>query len=165
MKIRVLGAASAVALSAAMLAVLPAVQASGASSAPSAKSVAAVKATAPTPLPVGQSDGNVSSSALSTWQTDSTVWAVAYGNGVVYVGGQFLNALPPGVPSGTTTGEVSRTYLAAFSSTTGALITSFDPVISSTSSSSSLGVYSLAVSPNGSTLYVGGLFNHVNGQY
>ncbi len=165
MKMRVLGTASAVALSAAMLAVLPAVQASGATMAPSAKSVAAAKATAPTPLPVGQSDGNVSSSALSTWQTDSTVWAVAYGNGVVYVGGQFLNALPPGVAAGTTTGEVSRTYLAAFNSTTGALITSFDPAISSTSSSSSPGVYSLAVSPNGSTLYVGGLFNHVNGQY
>ena len=100
MKMRVLGTASAVALSAAMLAVLPAVQASGATMAPSAKSVAAAKATAPTPLPVGQSDGNVSSSALSTWQTDSTVWAVAYGNGVVYVGGQFLNALPPGVAAG-----------------------------------------------------------------
>jgi Concanavalin A-like lectin/glucanases superfamily len=165
MKMRVRGAASAVALGAAMLAVLPAVQASGATTAPTVRSVAAAKATTPTPPPVGQSDGNVSSTALSTWQTDSTVWAIAHGNGVVYVGGQFLNALPPGVAAGTTTGEVSRTYLAAFNSTTGALITSFDPVISSTTSSSSLGVYALALSPGGGTLYVGGLFNHVNGQY
>jgi hypothetical protein len=165
MRLRSLGAASAVALSTAVLAALPMVQASASSMTPSTKTAVAAKATAPSPPPVGQSDGNVSSNALSTWQTDSTVWAEAYANGVVYVGGQFLNALPPGVAAGTTTGEVSRTYLAAFNSTTGALITSFDPVITSTSSSSSLGVYALAVSPDGSTLYVGGLFNHVNGSY
>jgi hypothetical protein len=164
MRLRSLGAASAVALSTAVLAALPMVQASASSMTPSTKSAVAVKATLPPP-PVGQSDANLSSSALSTWQTDSTVWAEAYANGVVYVGGQFLNALPPGAAAGTTSGEVSRTYLAAFNSTTGALITSFNPVITSTTSSSSLGVYALAVSPNGSTLYVGGLFNHVNGSY
>ena len=58
-----------------------------------------------------------------------TVLALAYGNGVVYAGGTFSNALPPGTPAGTTTGEVPRTYLAAFNSTTGALITSFNPTI------------------------------------
>jgi hypothetical protein len=114
-------------------------------------------------LPVGQSDGNVSSNALQTWQTDSTVWSLAYGNGVVYVGGQFLNARPPGAANGSTTGEVSRTYLAAFNSTTGALITTFDPVIAETGSASNPGVYALAVS--GGTLYVGGTFNKVNGSY
>ena len=69
-----------------------------------------------------------------------------------------------GPPAGTTTGEVPRTFLAAFNSTTGALITSFDPTITSTSTSLP-GVYSLAVSPDGSTLYVGGTFDHVNGSY
>lgn len=164
MKTSILGVASAVALGAASLAALPTVQASAASLAPSAKPTATARATAPSPPPVGQSDGNVSSNALSSWQVDNTVWAVAYGNGVVYVGGQFLNARPPGEASGDTTGEVSRTYLAAFNASTGALITSFDPVISSTSSSP-LGVYALTLSPDGSTLYVGGQFNHVNGQY
>jgi len=165
MKARVFGAATAVVLGAAALAAVPIAQASAASLAPSAKSTAVARATAPSPLPVGQSDGNVSSNALSSWQVDNTVWTIAYGNGVVYVGGQFQNAKPPGEASGTTTGEVSRTYLAAFNSTTGALITSFDPVIAETSGSSSPAVYALALSPDGSTLYVGGLFNSVNGSY
>ena len=159
MKIRVLCAASAVALGVTAMAALPAAAASTASSAHLEKSAVA----APAASPVGQSDANLSSNALQTWQTDSTVWAVAYGNGIVYVGGQFLNARPPGAATGSTTGEVSRTYLAAFNSTTGALITSFDPVIAETGSASNPGVYALAVS--GSTLYVGGTFNQVNGSY
>jgi Concanavalin A-like lectin/glucanases superfamily len=163
MKVKVLGAASAAALGVAVLTALPVVQASAASSAPLAKTVAA--ANAPAPLAVGQSDGNLSSNALQSWQTDNTVWSTVYANGVVYVGGQFLNARPPGAANGSTTGEVSRTYLAAFNSTTGALITSFDPVITESGTSTPVGVYSMAVSPDGSTLYVGGLFNHVNGSY
>ena len=165
MKIRVLCAASAAAVGIAVVAALPADAASGASSAYLAKAAVTAAANAPTPLPVGQSDGNLSSNALQTWQTDNTVWSLAYGNGVVYVGGQFLNARPPGAANGSTTGEVSRTYLAAFNSTTGALITSFDPVITESGSASNPGVYALAVSPDGSTLYVGGVFNHVNGSY
>jgi hypothetical protein len=157
MKLRVLFGATAVALAAATVSTLPASAATVTVAKPSA-----LQAPTPNP-PVGVSDGNVSSNALSSWQTDNTVWAVAYGNGVVYVGGQFANARPPGEAAGVTTGEVSRTYLAAFNSTTGALITSFDPVISGTASGS--GVYALAVSPNGQTLYVGGLFNKVNGSY
>lgn len=159
MKIRVLCAASAVALGVTAMAALPATAAPTASSAHLEKSAAA----APAASPVGQSDANLSSNALQTWQTDNTVWAVAYSNGVVYVGGQFLNARPPGAATGSTTGEVARTYLAAFNSATGALITSFDPVIAETGSASSPGVYALAVS--GSTLYVGGTFNQVNGSY
>ena len=165
MKIRVLGAALVVAVGAAVMAALPAAAASAASSAHLAKPAAVAPAAVPKALPAGQSDGNLSSSALQTWQTDNTVWALAYGNGVVYAGGQFLNARPPGAANGSATGEVSRTYLAAFNSATGALITSFDPVIAETGSASGPGVYALAVSPDGSTLYVGGLFNKVNGAY
>src|ERR1700722_9780278 len=163
MKIRTLGAASVAAVAIAAMAALPAGAVSAASLAHVAKSSAASPATAPTPLPVGQSDGNLSSNALQTWQTDNVVWSLAYGNGVVYVGGVFLNARPPGAANGSTTGEVSRTYLAAFNSTTGALITTFDPVITETGSASNPGVYAMAVS--GSTLYVGGTFNKVNGSY
>jgi hypothetical protein len=155
------------ALAAAAVAALPAAQASAAtaSHAPkkgvvkAAPNVKPVKNT-PTPPAVGVSDGNVSSNALSSWQVDNTVWATAYSNGVVYVGGQFLNAIPAGEAVGVTTGEVSRTYIAAFNSTTGALISTFDPVITG---GSSIGVYALAVS--GNTLYVGGQFTHVNGSY
>jgi large repetitive protein len=112
---------------------------------------------------VGQVDGNVSSTALSSWETAGPVFALAYGNGVVYAGGTFSDSLPPGTPAGTTTGEVSSTFLAAFNSTTGALITSFDPTITYSGSNAHPGVYAMALSPDGSTLYVGGIFDHVDG--
>ena len=111
----------------------------------------------------GQSDAGVSSTALSSWQTDGTVFALAYGSGAVYAGGQFTHARPPGQPAGSTTGEVTRTYLAAFDSTTGALINSFDPTIADTSSPSSAVIRAVALSPDGKTLYVGGTFNQVDG--
>ena len=91
-------------------------------------STAAPRAVAASPT-VGQIDGNVGSTALSSWQTDGIVFALAYANGVIYAGGTFSNAIPPGQAAGDTSGEVSRTFLAAFNSTTGALITSFDPTI------------------------------------
>jgi hypothetical protein len=153
MKIRPLYGFAAVALSAAVVAA-PALTASAAPKAPTAVQL---------PTVVGQPDGGVSSTALSSWETDGTVFALAYSHGVVYAGGVFGNALPPGTPAGTTTGEVARTFVAAFNSTTGALITSFDPTITGTAASP--GVYSLGVSPDGSTLYVGGAFDHVNGTY
>jgi concanavalin A-like lectin/glucanase superfamily protein/beta-propeller uncharacterized protein DUF5122 len=135
MKVRVLSAVAATALAAATVA------------------GSALQASAATPTP----DGNVSSTVAPSWQTNNTVWALAYANGVVYVGGQFTSVRPPGDPSGT--GEVARTYLAAFSSTTGAL-ESFDPSISGGSGTE---ITALAVSPDDSTLYVGGIFTTVNG--
>ncbi|MGO8728865.1 MAG: LamG-like jellyroll fold domain-containing protein [Streptosporangiaceae bacterium] len=102
---------------------------------------------------------NISAQASPSWQTNNTVWAIAQAKGVVYVGGQFTSVRPPGDPRGT--GEVARSYLAAFSATTGALITSFHPAISGTTP----GVYALTVSPDGKTLYAGGLFSHVGQAY
>ncbi|HEY5357637.1 MAG TPA: LamG domain-containing protein [Streptosporangiaceae bacterium] len=157
MKLRALFGGTAVALAVATI-TMPALQASADTTAVAVRSAVQT----PPSLPVGAADGNVSATALSSWQTDNTVWTVAYGNGVVYVGGQFTNVRPPGQPAGSTTGEVGRTFLAAFNSTTGALITTFNPVITGTSSAA---VYALAVSPDGKTLYAGGLFNHVNGSY
>ena len=119
-----------------------------------ARLASAAPAATPTP------DGNVSSTMASSWQTNNTVWALAYAKGVVYVGGQFTSVRPPGDPSGT--GEVARTYLAAFNSSTGALITTFNPSITGSSSPE---VTALAVSPDGNTLYVGGVFDHINGVY
>ncbi|MGD0374774.1 MAG: LamG domain-containing protein [Streptosporangiaceae bacterium] len=154
--LRALFGATTVALGAAMV-TMPALTAPAATAATSAPRAAVVSRDVS--RAAGQPDGGVNSSASSSWQTDNIVWALAYAKGVVYVGGQFTSVRPPGDPAGT--GTVARTYLAAFSSTTGALIKSFDPKITSTSSSP--GVYALAVSPDGKTLYAGGTFNHVNG--
>jgi hypothetical protein len=162
LKLRALFGGSAVALGAAML-TMPALTAPAATAATSAPGAPAAPRAAAVRPAVGKPDGGVSSTALSSWQTDNIVWALAYAKGVVYVGGQFTNVRPPGVAAGTTTGDVARTYLAAFNATTGALITSFSPTITSTSSSP--GVYSLAVSPDGKTLYAGGTFDHVDGSY
>lgn len=108
----------------------------------------------------------VDSQAASSWQTNNTVWALAYwpqGN-AVFVGGQFTDVRPPGAAAGTS--QTARTYLAEFNASTGALVTSFDPSITANSSSGkSPGVYALAVSPDGRTLYVGGAFSHVGGRY
>ena len=105
----------------------------------------------------GSGPGQVLSAvAASSWQTNNIVWSLATVNGVAYVGGQFTSVRPPGDPQGT--GEVARTYLAAFSASTGSLITSFNPTLDGQ-------VTALAVSPDGSTLYAGGSFTHVNGNY
>lgn len=109
---------------------------------------------------------NVSANVSPSWQTNGTVWALATRGGVVYVGGGFTSVRPPGDAPGT--GEVARSYLAAFNASTGALITTFHPVLSgvpSCSSNSPCGVNALAVSPDGSTLYAGGDFTGVNGSY
>jgi Concanavalin A-like lectin/glucanases superfamily len=99
---------------------------------------------------------NISARVSPSWQTNNTVWAITYAKGVVYVGGQFTSVRPPGDPVGT--GGKPRTYLAAFSSSTGNLITTFHPDITGGSDTQ---IRALAVS--GSTLYVGGNFSAVNG--
>lgn len=100
--------------------------------------------------------GNVlSGTASPMWQTNSEVDALAMANGVIYAGGKFTSVRPPGVAAGGA-GQVNRTYLAAFSASTGALITGFNVVLNNR-------VSSLAVSPDGSRLYLGGSFTTVNG--
>ena len=89
------------------------------------------------------------------WQTDQTVWAMAYSNGVLYVGGAFANVRPPGAALGTS--QTAQARLAAFDATTGALISSWKPVIGGGA------VFALDVSPDGNRLYVGGGFTKVNG--
>ena len=112
-----------------------------------------VQATASSGSGPGQ---NLSAAASSSWQTNNTVWAIAPVGGNVFVGGSFTSVRPPGDPSGT--GEVGRTYLAEFNASTGALENAFDPALDGQ-------VTALAVSPDGSTLYVGGSFTHVNGSF
>ena len=93
--------------------------------------------------------GNVAPS----YQTNAPVRAIQSTGGVIYIGGDFTSVRPPGTAPGT--GEVARNYLVALNSSTGNPI-SFAPSFNGA-------VKSLALSPDGATLYVGGDFTTVNG--
>lgn len=94
----------------------------------------------------------------STWQTNGIVWAMAAGNGVVYTGGTFSTLRPPKAAPGTS--EQPAVNFAAFDAATGAPT---DCSLSFTVSSGTATVRSLALSPDGETLYAGGQFGAVNG--
>lgn len=87
-----------------------------------------------------------------SWQTNGVVRAIAFSNGVMYVGGQFTAVRPPGTAPGSRR-SVKRSNVAAFSTTTGAVLR-WHPKVSGT-------VYSIAVS--GSRVYLGGAFTSVDG--
>ncbi|MFI7235727.1 LamG-like jellyroll fold domain-containing protein [Streptomyces cyaneofuscatus] len=95
---------------------------------------------------------------LSTWQTNGIVWALAAGDGVVYAGGTFSTLRPPTEAPGTN--EQPAVNFAAFDAATGAPT---DCSLSFTVSSGTATVRSLALSPDGATLYAGGQFGSVNG--
>jgi hypothetical protein len=91
-----------------------------------------------------------SAAAMATWQTNGPVYAVAYSNGTVYLGGAFTAVRPPG----SSTTSVVRNNVAAFSASTGDLLP-WDPNVDRT-------VRALAVGPTG-TVYLGGQFSSVGG--
>lgn len=95
----------------------------------------------------------VSTIEVDPWQdpnaTDPTpVWAIAEGNGRIYIGGQFTNVA----------GQ-QQAYLAAVNSSTGQLDTAFRPVVAGGATE----VFAITLSPDGSDLYLGGVFRTVNG--
>jgi PKD repeat protein len=98
-------------------------------------------------------DQSVSGVASPIWQPNGVVDALAAANGVIYAGGNFTSVRPGAGMSGS---QTSRTYLAAFSASTGALISSFNFTLNGR-------VYALDLSPDRNTLYVGGAFSSVNG--
>jgi hypothetical protein len=100
-------------------------------------------------------DQPLSANASSMWQTNNTVWALDADDGVVYAGGDFTSVRPPGSPLGQ--GEVARNRLAAFSASSGNLVTSFNPNVNGR-------VYDVEVSPDGNKLYIVGSFTTVGGQ-
>ena len=104
------------------------------------------------PMPTVES--TVSSDALPTVQIDGVVWDQVIVGNTVYVGGSFGTARPAGSAPGVNT--VPRTHLLAYNLTTGALITSFNHILNGQ-------VFSVAASPDGSKLYIGGQFTQVNG--
>lgn len=88
-------------------------------------------------------------------QTNNTVFALAYRNGVLYAGGSFTTVRPARAAIGTS--EQPQAYLAAFDSNTGAFISSWRPLVQGGA------VFALNVSPDGQRLYVGGNFTKING--
>ncbi len=106
-------------------------------------------------LPASATMSTLAAQSDATLQTNGRVRAILTVGSVTYIGGNFTSVRPAGAAAGTD--EVPRGYLAAFNATTGALLSSWDPGASN-------GVYSLAASPDGSTIYVGGLFGAVGGQ-
>jgi hypothetical protein len=106
----------------------------------------------------------------STWQTvgslvdgknlNGRVDAIAYGKGssagMVFLAGRFTQVKPPGT-GGT---AVTRNRVAAFNVSTGALVSTFNPNVQSGNDPE---VFALALSPDGSKLFIGGRFASVGG--
>jgi hypothetical protein len=86
------------------------------------------------------------------WQA-GRVYAIARGAGRIFIGGVFTQGLPPWGTSGS---PVSRLQLMALDAATGNL-TSFDAHLNGDE------VRALAVSPDGTTLYIGGRFTSAGG--
>ncbi len=96
----------------------------------------------------------VSADALPTAQIDGVVWDQVVVGNTVYVAGSFATARPAGSAPGVDT--VPRANLLAYDLATGALVQSFAPTTNAQ-------VLSIAASPDGSRLYIGGDFTQVNG--
>ncbi len=105
-------------------------------------------------LSAGPARAAVPTTASPTWQTNATVWVTTYAKGAFYLAGDFTKVRPPGAALGVN--EVTRTYMAAFSASTGGLL-SFNHTFNARPSA-------IARSPDGSRLYVGGAFTTVDGK-
>ncbi len=71
-------------------------------------------------LPARPASAAVPTTASPTWQTNATVWVTTYARGAFYLAGDFTKVRPPGAALGVN--EVTRTYMAAFSASTGGLL-------------------------------------------
>src|SRR5450830_247723 len=94
---------------------------------------------------------------LPTWQANGTVWAVAAAGDVVFAGGTFTEFRPPEGSSGS---PIAVSAFASFNAATGQP-TSCRPAI--TFAGGTATVRALDLSPDGSTLYIGGNFSNVGG--
>ncbi|MGY3317956.1 PKD domain-containing protein [Arthrobacter sp. TE12232] len=95
----------------------------------------------------------VTADALPTVQIDGVVWQQVVVGNTVYAAGSFGTARPAGSPAGSNT--VVRRNILAYNLTTGELLP-FAPALNAQA-------YSIAASPDGSRIYVGGDFTSVNG--
>ncbi|MEU4353833.1 LamG-like jellyroll fold domain-containing protein [Streptomyces virginiae] len=95
--------------------------------------------------------------ALSTWQPNGVVWALAAAGGQVFAGGTFSTVRPPAGGAGS---EQQAVNFVALDAATGAPTSC---QLSFTIASGTATVRALALSPDKSTLYAGGYFGAVNG--
>ena len=98
--------------------------------------------------------------ALPTYQTDGVAWAVASAGGKVFVGGSFSHVRPAGTNQGDVA-EVARSNFVVLDAATGAPTPCAPEALLGTAAAAT--VRSLAVSPDGQTLYVGGTFSTFGG--
>ena len=96
----------------------------------------------------------VTADALPTAQIDGVVWQQVVVGNTVYAAGSFGTARPAGSLAGNNT--VVRRNILAYNLTTGELLP-FAPVLNAQA-------FSIAASPDGSRIYVGGIFTTVNGE-
>ncbi|WP_143264661.1 PKD domain-containing protein [Arthrobacter sp. 49Tsu3.1M3] len=96
----------------------------------------------------------VSADALPTVQIDGVAWQQVVVGNTVYVVGKFTTARPAGSAPGTNT--VARNNILAYDIRTGVLIPGFAPSLNAQA-------LSVAASPDGSRIYIGGDFTAVNG--
>lgn len=102
--------------------------------------------------------------ALSTtpdpsWMTNGKVYAMAQGGSTMYVGGQFTQLRS--TPAGVSGPKLVLANLAAIDAATGVGMAGFDPIV--THATDAAYVRALAVSPDGTRLYLGGHFDSIDG--
>jgi PKD repeat protein len=105
--------------------------------------------------PVPPTPATVSAGALPTWQINGVVWAQVVVGTTVYATGSFTQARPPGVAVGGA-GSIAANNIFAYNITTGNPVPGFNLQLNAQGNS-------IAASPDGSTVYVGGDFTTVNG--
>lgn len=111
-------------------------------------------ATADTAPPLAGTPETVSSDALPTVQINGVVWDQEIVGNTVYAGGEFTTARPAGAAPGVNT--VPRGHLLSYDVRTGVLINSFNP-------NANARIRNMALSPDGSRLYVVGNFTSISG--
>ena len=101
---------------------------------------------------------HVTADNLPTWQTNGTVWGMASAQGKVFAGGSFTQVRPPGTAEGSAS-SLNRSQLVVLDAATG---TPTSCVLNVTRSASAV-VRAVTASPDKNTVYIGGLFDAVNG--
>lgn len=107
------------------------------------------------PIDAPNNPATVSADPLPTVQIDGVAWSQVVVGNTVYVAGKFATARPAGSAAGVNT--TVRNNLLAYDITTGNLVTSFVPDLNGEARA-------VAASPDGTKLYVGGVFTQANGQ-
>ena len=106
-------------------------------------------------VPAAGTPATVSADGLPTWQVNGVVWSQTVAKNVVFAGGKFTAARPPGVAVGGA-GSVTASNFFAYDITTGNRVAAH-------SHSMNGQVLAVSASPDGSRVYVGGDFTTVDG--